>query len=120
MGTTLAILAGLGLLIYFGSGSTPRAGIASAPDKLWTYVVREGDSPSSIALLVVGNDRRFLELIDANPELPTVGNRANPWSSGFNFASLGPGDILRLPAEWNTFIDQLGNFAGKAGPFPKG
>ncbi len=113
MGATLAVLAGLGLLaFFFGSTGGPKKGVAVSPDVQLFYVVREGDSPAVVA------DRRYVELIEANPEVPTVGDPLNPWSSGYNFARFNVGDKLKLPRAWNAFVDQLGNFAGSTTPFP--
>lgn len=118
MGTTLALLAGLGLLYFVTRPSGPRKGIASAPDRQWYYTVQEGDSPTSITDDVLGSDRRYVELIDANPGFKTVGERLSPWSTGYNFASLNPGDILKLPLAWNDHIDELGNYSATS--LPKG
>lgn len=119
MGATLAVLAGLGLLAFlFGSTGGPKKGVAVSPDVQLYYVVREGDSPAVVAARIVGTDRRYVELVEANPEVPTVGDPLNPWSTGYNFARFNVGDKLKLPRAWNAFVDQLGNFAGSTTPFP--
>jgi hypothetical protein len=61
-----------------------------------------------------------MDLIASNPEKSTVGDRLNPWSSGYNFASLVPGEAVRLPASWNPFIDEQGTARGALTPFPEG
>lgn len=109
-----------------------KAGVASNPDFQWQYQVKEGDSPTRITKKYLGTDNRkavdptssartaYVELIDQNPDNGTVGDRNNPWSSGFNFASLRPGDVLNIPKAWNAYIDEQGNPRGAVTPFPTG
>lgn len=105
----------------------PRKGIARDPARQVNWNVRPGESPTKITALVFGNDRakapgtdkyRFVELIQTNAAKATVGNAANPWSSGYNFASLNPGESLMLPLSWNPWIDQTLVPRGTAEPFP--
>jgi hypothetical protein len=76
------------------SSSTPAAAPApqQVPDPLLTYVVQPGDSPSLIAKHVVHDDRRWRELVAANPKKRTTADG--------NFASLMPGERLTLPDSW--------------------
>lgn len=110
-----------------------RAGIASNPDFQWLYMVKEGDNPALITKRYLGTDNRepidpsssaqtaYVELIDANPDQGVnEGNRNNPWSTGYNFARLMPGDTLKIPRAWNAYIDEQGNPRGKLAPFPVG
>lgn len=121
MGSVIALIAGLGLLYFATRGPKQGKGIAVPPTVQLYYVVREGDmGPRSVAQRIVGDENRYLELIDANPSAPTVGERMNPNSTGFNFARFVVGDKLLLPKAWNAFIDGEGNFAGSTTPFPAG
>ena len=57
-----------------------------------TYTVLPGDFPIKIAQKLVGNGNRWRELVAANPQKKTAPDG--------NFASLLPGEVLRLPASW--------------------
>ncbi len=57
-----------------------------------TYVVKAGDFPIKIAQKLTGDGNRWHELIAANPEKKTRPDGA--------FATLFPGEILKLPASW--------------------
>lgn len=115
-----------------GGGSCARKGVASNPDFQWRYLVQEGDSPTRITKRYLGTDNRepvnpssgartaYVELIDENPDQGTVGQRQNPWTTGYNFARLNPGDTLNLPRAWNAYIDEQGNPRGQTSPFPTG
>ncbi|MGH7281869.1 MAG: LysM peptidoglycan-binding domain-containing protein, partial [Polyangiaceae bacterium] len=59
-----------------------------------TYTVLPGDFPIKIAQKLVGNGNRWKELIAANPQKKTAPDG--------NFASLLPGEVLKLPASWTT------------------
>jgi nucleoid-associated protein YgaU len=68
----------------------PSAGVATGG----TYTVKKGDFPIKIAKALTGDSNRWHELIAANPTKPT--------KSDGNFATLMPGEVLHLPATWNT------------------
>ena len=109
-----------------------KAGVASNPSFQWQYIVQEGDSPTRITKRYLGTDNReavnpsssartaYVELIDENPDQGTVGDRNNPWTSGFNFYRFNAGDVINLPRAWNAYIDEQGNPRGQLSPFPLG
>lgn len=109
-------------------GGPPVAGVASNPNFQWLHSVQAGQSPAAIAALYFGPTappQRWVELIQANPieyysgrTLGSKGDPANPVTSGYNFASLMPGDTLRVPKTWNRWIDQEGTRRGNPLPFP--
>jgi hypothetical protein len=72
------------------------------------YVVEAGDSPIRITvkLLGPGTDRRYVELIAANPQKRTVGSPLNPFSGTpqYNFASLLAGEKLNVPLTWSVKV----------------
>jgi nucleoid-associated protein YgaU len=57
-----------------------------------TYTVKDGDFPIKIAQKLTGDGNRWRELIAANPEKKTRPDGA--------FATLFPGEVLKLPASW--------------------
>jgi len=61
------------------------------------YVVREGDSPMSIAHAVVGDASRYVELISANPTKPLTVAANQP-----TFETLFVGEHLLLPSSWHV------------------
>lgn len=108
---------------YPTNNGTPYAtsGKQSNPLYQWTYVVVAGDSPILISKRITGIERSYLDLIAANPEKATVGDRLNPFSKipQYNFASMNPGDKLKIPKAWNVFIDETGATNKPAGtPYP--
>ncbi len=56
------------------------------------YVVQAGDFPIKIAKKITGDGNRWKELVAANPEKKRAADG--------NFASLLPGETLKLPASW--------------------
>jgi len=105
-----------------GNGPTPGTpGVyASAPGTQWTYVVKAGDSPSTIAQKITGNGGltgfgNYSELIDANPGKPTVGTRGT-W--GFNFASLLVGENIKIPVGWDAYMTEDGQASPNGQPYP--
>lgn len=60
-----------------------------------TYTVKSGDNPSKIAQALTGNANRWTELVAAN--VPPKKRAANG-----NFATLNPGEVLKLPASWSA------------------
>lgn len=95
-------------------GGKARKGVASNPDFQWIYRVKEGDSASAISQHIIGDDRRYRELIDANPDKRTVGDRNKLFE--FNFAQLNAPEPLYVPKAWNRYIDEQGNMMGKILP----
>ncbi|HEX7666004.1 MAG TPA: LysM peptidoglycan-binding domain-containing protein, partial [Polyangiaceae bacterium] len=59
-----------------------------------TYTVIAGDYPIKIAQKFTGNGNRWHELIAANPQKKTAADG--------NFATLLPGEVLKLPASWTS------------------
>lgn len=103
----------------------PPGSTASSPSTQWSHTVQPGENPSQITKERTGDDRRYVELIDANPSKPTVGDRLNPYSTGFNFKSLMAGEVLDLPKSWNIYVNDAGQWspgvplpAGKPAPTP--
>jgi hypothetical protein len=74
------------------SSSAPSAPPPQVPDPMLTYVVQPGDNPSHIAKILVHDERRWRELVAANPKKRTTPDG--------NFASLMPGERLTLPDAW--------------------
>jgi nucleoid-associated protein YgaU len=68
--------------------------VSASPAAGGAYKVERGDSPSRIAKKVTGNDRRWPELVKANPGKSTTPDG--------NFKSLQPGEVLALPASWTS------------------
>lgn len=125
-------------------GDCARAGIASNPNYQWTYLVQQGDSPTRITKHFLGTDNKkpvnpsssaqtaYVELMDENPQQgvnwakdkfpgkDATFARNNPWTTGYNFKQLQPGDVLMLPKAWNAYIDEQGNARGELSPFPTG
>jgi nucleoid-associated protein YgaU len=57
-----------------------------------TYTVKAGDFPIKIAQKIVHDGSRWKELVAANPSKKRAADG--------NFASLLPGEVLKLPASW--------------------
>jgi hypothetical protein len=57
-----------------------------------TYTVKSGDYPIRIAQKIVHDSSRWRELVAANPNKKRAADG--------NFASLVPGEVLKLPASW--------------------
>lgn len=83
-------------------------GNMSPLSKQWTYIVEPGDTPGAIALKIVGDERRFIELITTNPQKKTNGLMYPEIS----FAELVKGERLFLPKTWNKVIDEEGRYNG--------
>jgi hypothetical protein len=94
-------------------------GFRSNPATQWTYLVVAGDSPSRIAgkILGLGNEARYIELLDANSWKPQNGETA---LFKRNFKSLLAGERLNIPRAWNEYIDQSGSYNGSGIPLPLG
>lgn len=109
-------------------GKAPMPGYQSNPLFQWVYTVANGDSPWLIATGAFGPTApiaRVVELIQNNPvevltgrKMQTKGDPMNPNTSGYNFVTLLPGDVLRIPKTWNAWIDQTGKTRGAAAPWP--
>jgi hypothetical protein len=80
----------------------------------WYWIVVSGDNPSAITKTITGDEKRYPELIQANPSKPTRGDPKNPYSTGYNFVSLNPGDTLYIPRDWNQYITVGGVPSGGA------
>jgi len=93
--------------------------VASDPTFQWFWKVGAGQNPSWYAKRVTGDDRRYPEIMDANPEKATVGSRSSPYSTGFNFKSLIAGETLKTPKAWNIYIATDGTPTGGV-VLPKG
>jgi nucleoid-associated protein YgaU len=74
------------------SSATPGSPPAAVADG--SYKVAAGDFPIRIAAKVTGDGNRWPELVAANPQKKT--------GADGNFASLQPGEVLRLPESWST------------------
>jgi len=90
------------------SSGTTSVKYASNPEYQWPYIVKPGDSAALIATKIVGDDRRYPELILANPQKPTNG-KAFPQ---LNWVSLNPNERILIPRTWNDWIAQDGTSAG--------
>lgn len=83
--------------------SLRRASDTAGLDQTGTkYVVEKGDYPVKIAQKLTGNQNRYRELIQANPQkkLATSGQFKG------SFATLNAGEILNLPASWQRPISE--------------
>lgn len=118
------------------AGATKPAGTlyASSAAVPWTHLVTAGQGPIVITKVYFGgtgdarrasdNMLRWIELIEANPDKATVGNKAAPFSSDnpdgkpFNFASLVAGEHLKIPADWSPWISEEGYPRGSITPYP--
>jgi len=56
-------------------------------------MIEPGDNPWKIAVVCVGDGRRWPEFVEANPQ------KTRSETTG-NFVSLMPGEVLRLPGSW--------------------
>lgn len=109
-------------------GGVAKPGYQSNPLFQWVYTVANGDSPWAIATLAFGPSApiaRVVELIQYNPtevltgrKMQTKGDPLNPNTSGYNFVTLLPGDVLRIPKTWNAWVDQTGKARHGAAPWP--
>jgi len=96
-----------------------KPGVASSPiTQWWTGPLIEGDSPWLLAKKVTGDGRRYVELMIANPEKPTVGEPTRPFATGYSFVSFKIGERIRVPRSWNIYIDQTGKTKGDGVPLP--
>jgi nucleoid-associated protein YgaU len=90
--------------------STPATSVADA-----VYKVAAGDFPIKIATKLTGDGGRWPELVAANPQKKT--------GADGNFASLQPGEVLRLPESWSTppatSTPNAAPVAAPAGPAPR-
>jgi hypothetical protein len=93
---------------------------ATDPSYQWRWTVVTGDNPSLIAKKITGDDRRYVELIAANPSKPTKGDPSSPYSTGYNFASLTTGEKLYVPKAWNVYIASDGSGYTGGTPLPAG
>ena len=80
-----------GVPVLSAAPSVPAPGPTVTASK---YTVLKGDSPSRIAKKLTGNDRRWPELVAANPSKPKAPDG--------NFKNLQPGEVLTLPASWSA------------------
>lgn len=103
-----------------GAPPSPKSGFQSWPtQQWWTGPLKAGEMPWTFAKDVTGDGRRYIELIAANPEKKTVGDPANPFTTGFSFVSFKIGERVRIPRTWNIFIDQTGHYEDGVGkPLP--
>ncbi len=91
--------------------STPAAPVPTLPDVQWwsgPFAPEKGDSLYGLAKTLTGDGRRYVELIAANPEKPTVGDPLNPFSTGYSFLDLVEGERIRIPKSWNPFLSDAG------------
>lgn len=94
------------------NGGSPIEGLASNLMHQWCMVVKEGDTPGSIAEAYTGERSRYLELLSANIGKDLI---AMP---ELNFKDIKVGEKLFVPKCWNPWIDQKGNAAGRKGVYP--
>lgn len=73
------------------------------PSVQCVWIVVLGNTPSEIAYWITGSGgvARVRELLDANPDKTRTGTPGTP---SYNFASLVPGEKLKLPKAWNQFM----------------
>lgn len=89
----------------------PTGSAPSLPDVQWwsgPFSPSKGDSLYGLAKTLTGDGRRYVELIEANPEKPTVGDPLNPFSTGYSFLDLVDGERIRIPKSWNPFLSDAG------------
>jgi len=72
------------------------------PSNRAVYIVDPGDGPIKIAQKVVGDGRRWRELVAANPTKAT--KKTGPDAG--NFVSLRVGERLNLPKAWETAVEK--------------
>lgn len=72
------------------------------PSNRAVYIVEAGDGPIRIAQKVVGDGRRWRELVAANPSKPT--KKSGPDAG--NFVSLRVGERLNLPKSWESTVEK--------------
>lgn len=94
------------------SGHPIHEGVASSGLHQWCVDVLDKDTAGRIAEEAVGDRRRYVELLAANPD------KAQILVPEANFADLCVGERLYLPRSWNPWMDQRGTPAGKRGPYP--
>ncbi len=103
-------------------GLVPQSGVATRDGYEWGYLVGPGDTAGGIAEAIVGDDRRYQELVIANPTIKTVGDPGvYVGDRAYNFApgTLTPGAGLLLPLAWSIYIDQTGHPRGGVVAWPK-
>lgn len=103
------------------SGAAPVPGKASVLTFQWRYgPIKEGESAGSIAQAIVGDSRRYVELLSANSDkrMVTVLKGGKP---EINFAQgkggICVGERLYIPKSWNAWIDEAMNLRGQVLPF---
>lgn len=100
------------------SGVSPDSKAPSPPDFQWYWLINSGDNPSRIAKTILGNEKKYPDLVLANPELPSTGDYKNPYSTGYNFKSgFTTGRLIRIPRAWNAFIALDGSRRGDSQPW---
>lgn len=66
-----------------------------------------------LAEAITGNGLRYVELIQANPELFAIGDPLNPMLTGYSFVGgIKDGERLRVPKSWDQYIDETGDYSG--------
>lgn len=79
-----------------------QAGTVTATPSALTYVVRDGDFPGAIAKRLTGNERRWPELIAANPQKQTKQTKI-----GKVFTTMHAGEVLKLPESWREALPKV-------------
>lgn len=88
---------------------TPTGAPSPTDIQWWTGpFMPQRDSLFALAQTLTGNGARYVEIIEANPEKPTIGNPEDPIRSGFSFLHLSEGERVRIPKSWNTLLSDAG------------
>jgi hypothetical protein len=78
------------------------------------YTTRLGDTPGKISLLLTGSPLHVADLVAANPQKPRKGG---------TFATLLPGETLKVPDNWFKGLSGYGaygpKYGGSGGQFPR-
>jgi hypothetical protein len=97
------------------NGGESRAGVATNIDYPWCVRVRGGDSARNIAERITGDRSRYVELVAANPDVPTA---TVDGMVDFAPGSLKIGARLKIPRSMKPWISQTGEPRGSKQPFP--
>jgi hypothetical protein len=92
------------------SKALPSSKTPSPATLQWYWPVVMGQSPALIARLITGQECDYLQLLDSNPDKQLNGKPRVCYQ--INFASLLPGEMLKIPKSWNAFIATDGSRRG--------
>jgi len=97
------------------NGGEARADMATDLDYPWCIRVRGGDSARNIAERITGDRARYIEIVAANPALPTA---TIDGLVDFAPGSLKVGKRLNVPRSMKPWISQRGESRGQRRAFP--